>query len=95
MTTASPTSAPGVNVALFLPRRILATSEAIRPRRIPSASTSSHFLLATAVSAAFGNHVFCAAVGGSEATPSSMATRAARADAAAGACGARGSGASV
>jgi hypothetical protein len=32
----------GVKIGLCLPRRILATSEASRPRTIPSASTTNH-----------------------------------------------------
>lgn len=88
MITLSPTSAPGVKVGLSLPMRILAHSDAIRPRRRPSASTTYHFLLSAAMSAAFGNHVFCPAVGGSEATPSSMQTCARQLGAARGASGA-------
>jgi hypothetical protein len=39
--TKSPVSMCGVNIGLCLPRRILATSVASRPRTIPLASTTN------------------------------------------------------
>merc|ERR1719446_1239490 len=82
MMTQSPMSAPGVKMGLCLPRRSLATSDAIRPRRMPSASTTNHFLFSMAMSEALGIHVFCLGIRPrpSFAAPSSITTAAAAAE---------------
>lgn len=77
--TQSPTSQPGVNSGLFLPRRTLAISDDMRPRRSPAASTTYHFLAAMAVSSAFGIQVFCPGIIGMDFNiPCSMRTATAR-----------------